>query len=58
MFPEGVFASAMALLSQLLAASAGVEDFPNSGKGSVVFAVFAAGLEDAAKGERRKHINC
>jgi hypothetical protein len=54
MFPEGVLASAMALLSQFFAASAGVSaGFLNAGRGSVVFSVrFRAGLDGPTEAER------
>lgn len=46
MFPEGVLASAMALLSQFFAASAGVSGFFSAGRDSLVFcADFEAGLD-------------
>ena len=47
MFPEGVLASAIALLSQFFAASAGVSGIFSAGRDSLVFcAGFAAGLVD------------
>ena len=43
MFPEGVLASAMALLSQFFAASAAVSGFFSAGSGDSL--VFCAGFE-------------
>ena len=54
-FAEGVAASAMALLSQFLAASAGVSGFFSAGRASdVFFAGFAAGLDASAGAEMQK----